>query len=350
MQRSFSLVLLYAGVFWSGWLLADTIGGDRVSDTLLGIAVAVFIAGVVGFFLTEDTLIKGRYRGVLENPNAVGMLAVLFVPLAIARFIRKRSAASAVVIALMLGSLAMSGSRNGVLAVCFAVVFMMCRIRAWRTGLFFGAVFAIAFLAMPDGNRPADQASTPLSRLVATDQLASAGGRIEAWQVAIPIIRAKIALGHGFGTEDLIFRDMKFAVHRGLYIHNSYLGAAYQLGAAGALLLFIPLILLFLTRLLMTSRPPAQIAAYEAVLLGGLLASLFESWIYSAGNAFSLPFWITVMLLVRVAEFERQERSRATFANNEGPLYRPTALPRPAALAAAAPPRHVRRFDPRVSG
>ena len=299
-QRSFSLALLYVAVFWTMWAYADFAGDLRVANTLLRVAAIVFLAGVANVLLTDTGTIASRYRGVLVNPNAVGMLAVIFLPLAIAKWVRERSVRMTALTALIVASVILSGSRNGVLAASVGIVFMLFRVRAWRSALLIGTLGTAIYLSMSDSPVNVGRAAESLGRLVSGQSLALAGGRVEAWEVALPIIRQKLALGHGFGTEETIFKGMIFRIHRGQYVHNSYLGLTYQLGLAGSLLLFTPLLWLLFRRGFARRRPSIQTAAYEAILFGGLVASFFESWIYSAGNAFAFPFWICVMLLTRI--------------------------------------------------
>ena len=103
-----------------------------------------------------------------------------------------------------------------------------------------------------------------------------------------------------------------FEHHQGSYVHNAYLGLATQVGVAGALAFFIPLVV-FLVRSVWRNRRDRDLEPYhalEGVVVAGLVACLFESWIYSMGNAFALPFWLFVMLLVRENELRRAAAER----------------------------------------
>ena len=349
LQRTASLALLYIAVFWTMWTYADFVGDLKVANMLLQAAAIVFIAGVANVLLTDTGTIANRYRGILENPNAIGMLTIVFLPIAIAKWVRTRSVWSILLTLLIVASVVFSGSRNGVITASAGIVFMLFRVRAWRSALVIATLGTTVYLSMPSSPVDVGRAATTLGRLVPGEQLALAGGRVEAWQFALPIIRSKIALGHGFGTEETIFKGVSFRLHRGQYVHNSYLGLTYQLGLAGSLLLFTPLLLLLFRRGFARRKPAVQTAAYEAILFGGLVASLFESWIYSAGNAFAFPFWIAVMLLTRIvvgapetAGLPKPVPARARphlRLNLAGTAF-------PASAAVVAPPRPIRRFDP----
>ncbi len=343
--RTVSAVLLYGAVFWTVWFYADVVGATEVSDQILMAAAIMFVAGVFSAVIGSNAWYALRFRGVFGNPNSIGMLSIIFLPAAVGRFIRTKRVVPLLLIALILGSLILSGSRNGVMTSSLAIIFFLYRIRAWRASLVIFAAAAVVLLVMPapaEGTGDQD----PLARLTSSQKIATGGGRVEAWEVAIPLIREEIVFGHGFGTEELIFRGRKFLVHRGEYVHNSYLGMAYQLGIVGAGLLFLPLFGLLAARVVSKRPVSMQEAVCEAVLLGGLVASMFESWIYSAGNAFAFPFWIFVMLLVR---------SRRAPPDPKDAALRPAKKPRTLISSpylvrqvqqAAATTSQVRRFDP----
>jgi hypothetical protein len=341
-QRTISLALLYLGVFWTMWSYADLIGDLKIANTLLHVAAIVFLAGVANVLLADSATIASRYRGVLVNPNAIGMLAIVFLPLAIAKWVRERSVWMTALTALIVVSVVLSGSRNGVMTASVAIVFMMFRVRAWKAALLIASLGTVIYLSMPETPVNMGRAATTLSRLVSGETMALAGGRVEAWEAAIPIIRTKIFLGHGFGTEETIFRGMSFMIHRGAYVHNSYLGLTYQLGLAGSLLLFTPLLWLLFRRGVARRRPSIQTAAYEAVLFGGLVASFFESWIYSAGNAFAFPFWICLMLLTRIVLGAPET---ADLAQSRRRVPTPYRFP----VSVVQPKGGIRRFDPPVA-
>lgn len=345
LQRAISTLLLYGAAFWTIWFYADMVRGERIARSLLAMTTLMFIAGLVAYAVTEDTLMAGRFRGVFANPNAVGMLGILFLPVAVANLVRSRKASALLVVLLMAASVIFSGSRNGVLAASLALLLMLLRVRAWRAFTLLAVAATVIYLVMPEVSDTVGTAPKGLARLMSGDRIATGGGRVEAWQAAIPIIRQKVAFGYGFGTEELIFQGMTFRIHRGAYVHNSYLGLAYQLGLVGAVLFFLPLAGFLIRRMFKRGAIPVQTAAYEAVLLGGLIACLFESWIYSAGNAFAFPFWIFIMLLVRAhygAEDPDQVPRRPARARMVPPLYTLAKTP----LPPRAEPKVPARFDP----
>ncbi len=129
--------------------------------------------------------------------------------------------------------------------------------------------------------------------------------RTEKWMAGLQYLIQRPLLGYGFGTEDKLFAyhgvQENLYVRTGSYLHNAYLGLALQLGLIGALLLYLPLLILFVNTVRISinfSTDDFNIACLS-VLLVGMISAVASSDIYSMGNSKSVPFWISVMLLVR---------------------------------------------------
>jgi O-antigen ligase len=187
-------------------------------------------------------------------------------------------------------------------------VLWKARKRAFVLGLLASLAAAILILANPH-EREAEMMVDPYLR---AQTLATGGGRVEVWPVALRMIRQRPFFGHGFGTEDLLFQSYgydpeSFLQHTGSYLHNSYLGLTAQLGLVGAVTFFLPLIL-FAYRRIRASLGDARLEvthALEGTLIAALVACLFESWIYSMGNSQAFPFWVCLVLLLRRSQQTR---------------------------------------------
>ena len=142
-----------------------------------------------------------------------------------------------------------------------------------------------------------------LRQYLRVDTMQAMSGREEAWQVAWGLILERPFSGYGFGTEDLIFAFVgaSFEEHSGAMAHNSYLGLALQVGLVGALLFFLPLFQVTLNtyRRALAFRNPLLLAL-TASTVAALTIAVSESWIYSAGTALALPFWVIFGLLATV--------------------------------------------------
>jgi len=130
-------------------------------------------------------------------------------------------------------------------------------------------------------------------------------GRLFAWQYGVQYLLERPWTGFGFGTENLLYDyhgvQTSYLPFNGAYFHNSYLGLAVQVGIPGALLFYVPLLMLAVSELrskVKYSQMPLRFAL-RGVFAAGLVSAFAESWLYSMGNAFAFPFWICVMLLVQ---------------------------------------------------
>ncbi len=112
--------------------------------------------------------------------------------------------------------------------------------------------------------------------------------------------------------EEKIFplRYVIFPKRFGGYIHNSYLGMTLQLGILGFIIFFSPLFILLFKELFSRQDNDIPLLRYalRASLIAGLMCAIFESWVYSVGNAQTFPFWIIIMLLVFYRYQEKKEK------------------------------------------
>jgi O-antigen ligase len=312
--RAATLVLMYVAVFWAVWRYASRKGEERVVELILFAVLVVLGGGLLLSPLLGGLSFGERFSGLMENPNSVGLLTALLMPPAVERSLSRGRFRDYLLVAVMIVSVVVSGSRGGMLATLIGTTYVLWKAhkRVFVVGLLASLAAAILILANPH-EREAEMMVDPYLR---AQTLATGGGRVEVWPVALRIIKQRPFLGHGFGTEDLLFQAYgydpeSFLQHTGSYLHNSYLGLAAQLGLVGAVAFFMPLIL-FAYRRIRFSLGDARLNithGLEGTLIAALVACLFESWIYSMGNSQAFPFWVCVVLLLRRSQ---QSRSGAS--------------------------------------
>lgn len=308
--RAATLVLMYVAVFWAVWRYAGRKGEESVVDLILFATLVVFCGGLLLAPLLGGLSFGERFSGLMENPNSVGLLTALLMPPAVERLLSRGRFRDYLLVAVMVVSVVLSGSRGGMLATLIGTTYVLwkARKRAFVLGLLASLAAAILILANPH-EREAEMMVDPYLR---AQTLATGGGRVEVWPVALRMIRQRPFFGHGFGTEDLLFQSYgydpeSFLQHTGSYLHNSYLGLTAQLGLVGAVTFFLPLIL-FAYRRIRASLGDARLEvthALEGTLIAALVACLFESWIYSMGNSQAFPFWVCLVLLLRRSQQTR---------------------------------------------
>jgi O-antigen ligase len=299
--RAISVGLLYISVFWLLWSDATRGAEPYIVGALIDASSVIFLLSLLAIPVAPALAFQtdGRFRGIMINPNSIGLLGAVMAPLTLSRALATRRWSDFLRLLLGAACLTLCFSRTGIGAALAGVGYVIFKERATtriaRLLTVAAIVGVVAATSMWDAASELDL--TIAHRLFS---VGSGSGRSETWAAALELIPDAPVIGHGFGTEEYIFVGRRFQVAQGAYIHNSYLGITYQLGITGALMLFGPLLVL-LYRALRRRRAPGYVrpgTAYEGVLLVGILASISESWIYSAGNAFTFPFWTSVMLLL----------------------------------------------------
>jgi O-antigen ligase len=121
------------------------------------------------------------------------------------------------------------------------------------------------------------------------------------WREAIPTILEEPFLGHGFGTTPILYPSLQSQLQGTILggAHNGYIDSSLELGIGGGLIV----VLLAGSGALAAFRlqwgsgvdrilGPILVAA----IVGGMVESLVESGVLSAGGLFAFPFWMAVAL------------------------------------------------------
>jgi len=299
---------------------------------LLGGVVAVAIASLLTLALTHSNAVQpatlaygGRFQGYSQNPNTLGMLLALGLPIAtwvaLAPGSGIRRAVGAAVWLLLFGELAATGSRGSLAAAAVGTVVVVAfDRRSTRQRVAIAAVCLVAFAGGTAASRlanPTTQPPTATPTRLPNDaelrlpldaelgrpkpgtaaqhrSLFSSSGRFRAWRGAIDQGNQRPVAGYGFGTESRVFVDRYYGLDSDV-TENSYVGLYLQLGLAG-----LALFLLAVARALLVgfrSAGSADVAVPPvAVVSAGLVLAVGQSFVYSVGATGTLPFWICVFL------------------------------------------------------
>ncbi len=290
-DRSISVLVFYVAVFKGVWGYMDS--GEKVNILINDLCKIAFVVLILNLFY----LSRGRFSGIFLNPNTLGLFLTLTIPFILWIYLCERKPVPYYFLLLALFSLLLTGSRASMLVcalsstyliwlyhqhqkflILFVVAFAVC------IAFFLGSLFDLSWFLD--------------SEFIRWKNIQSGGGRIEAWDAVIGLIKHRPILGYGFGTEEFIFQrfDIIFQEHSGAYAHNSFLGLASQLGLLGTFIFYTPLFLfLFFNTRRLTKLPFKNIhwlaPPLNAVLWGGVLEATFESWMYSAGSPCTFIFW-----------------------------------------------------------
>ena len=316
LERSTTILLLYISVFWIIWKYAYHQGPEKVVSLILGVIWIIFIASYAAIFIGPyRPFLNGRFMGVFANPNGMGVVSALILPLSLWKFLETGKKSALFLFLLISLSLLLCGARGSINAALFSLgYFIYARSKKNNPFAFFATVSGVLIFIWIIETLAKEFFKT----YIRVESIPILGGRLEAWQAAVSLIMDKPLFGYGFGVEDKLFglKKVMFHAHSGAYAHNSFLGMLLQLGLLGFTMFFVPLFVLLFKELFPPQEDreiPILRYALRASLIAGLICCMSESWIYSVGNTQVFPFWIMVMLLMfyRHSDKEKVEASGA---------------------------------------
>jgi len=223
-------LLLYALLAWiTAQLVTSADGARRVQ---LAIVVGAYAASILALLevarSAADTVGAGetaftfaglaRAAGPLGNPNTLGALLALSIPLAIAALIASTDGATRVamgnVVVVLVLALALTFSRSawiGALVGVAVVVAPVLRAAPRRTvGVAVAAALGLAALVGLAGLTEVPIATAVTSRATAlADPAGSFGTRLRIWGEAVDVVRARPLLGVGPGAFGLAYPEVQ---------------------------------------------------------------------------------------------------------------------------------------------
>ncbi len=315
--RSFSLVLLYGCSMWTLWSYADEFSEERLLDLFIWtIGAAMTINLVVGAILIPEELLAGRFQGLLYNPNNVGLVTGITIPLAVGRWIQTQRMVEVGVVVALAANLAVCGTRSAILGAGIGCLLLLVSLFRNRPTLAISLVLVLGF-----GGYAFTQTAFFEDRILREETLDTGSNRTEFWELGVDYTDRQPDWGHGFGTDALIHEfygvtlsDLKL---RGYGVMSSYHGLAVQIGRPMTYLFFGSL-WAFVVWCIVIPRGYFSAVAPAAVIASGLIICVFESAIYSAGNCFAFIFWFAFMLAVRrVHYYQRGVRFRTAAFENQ---------------------------------
>lgn len=243
----------------------------------------------------EGASVRMRVYGTLGNPNFVGALMALTVPLTAVLFDRQPRWTCGVgggALVLLVCALVATGSRGAVLGLAAGAV-------TWAALRWSGrALLGVAVVLMVGTVVVALSPARPLQTTLA--------GRVYLWQVVAPHAMARPLVGQGPGAVALRFADWQHEADargvsdrrfRGLtdHVHNDFLEALVERGLPGMLTLVAPLLSAWLVA--WRRRRPATplLAACVAAVVSGAACAFVD---FPLARPVELVWWWTAVALV----------------------------------------------------
>jgi hypothetical protein len=262
---------------------------------LLGLALIVFAPSIAIFAET-------RFRGIMGNPDGIGVLATLTLPFQLAMLDHERPGRKPTIrlaVAATVISVILSASRGALVAMALVPLTRWVVRGRWPLKAAAGLLVVGMFVGGMKAISSADQlALTGAGTALRAETLASGGGRFFAWGYAMEYINSAPVIGRGFAFDELVFsddyRDVVFTERGGHQggIHNGYLGLALNTGYLG-----LAMYLLFVVALIWKTR---QWAAVAPLMVAAAWSSIVEGWITASLNAYTLLFYIELLIMARL--------------------------------------------------
>lgn len=302
-------MVVLAYLVWR-WTDGSTIVSDlRVLTAVAGLALlAGLVVGLGGveWAFNEDGFGffgHGRLRGILQNPNTIGITVPLFLSLSIFFSLKSQSGWRLFWLAITGGmglSLLMSQSRGGFLATAIALLtYVLVRPRMTRsTRLLVGGLGLLMLVAVVLIVGPGLQQR---STYYGTD-----AGRFAAWRIAGDLVGDRPVAGWGIGSGDVVFAQRAAMIDTtkcgmqcfsGGAVHSGYLQALLELGPAGLITLCVTLAAAILAAL--RGRTSELKAAVVAGAVGGIASQLVESGFTAAGSILAFNLWLLAAACAR---------------------------------------------------
>lgn len=296
-QRAISIILLYGCSFWTLWEYADHFSEQLLIRKILYTLGIIFTINLLSYFLLPNTWLAGRFRGIFENPNNIGLILGLALPLVAAQWLHTRQSLCLAILTIFSLNLIACGSRSPMLGIAIAMVAILISLVAKRpTQAIVMSLLALCGLAF------FIQTDLFADNILRENSLTTASNRTYFWELANRYIAHRPDFGHGFGTDALIHQHygvvLKNLNLRGYGVMSSYYGLAVQIGWPFTYC-FFGLLWGFVVYSCVKYWRNYELVTLVASLSCGLIICIFESAIYSAGNIFSFFFWMILMLAIR---------------------------------------------------
>ena len=293
---SYSLVFFTVPIFF---LRSSQQNKNIGKDLMIALGI-LFAAGLLAYIVLPGfATLVGRYRGLLGNPNGMGILLTVSGPLYF--LLRKASKGNWLdlptelfFIGTFLLSLFLTGSRTSLFAILLFFGFVQLRYLSNGFTLFIFLI-VIGGYDFVLSSLPEIASALGLEEYLRVETLNEGNGRFVAWTFAWGQIQEVFFTGGGFGDTELIYKrffwELSALGHQG-NAHNSYLTIWLDTGLIGIVLLFISYVRIVLSGV-------AQSRYTLPIIYTILFSANFESWLGASLNPFTSLFLISLTLILQ---------------------------------------------------
>ncbi|MEO5570498.1 MAG: O-antigen ligase family protein [Bacteroidia bacterium] len=303
---SYILVVVVLPAYYTKMLTEEP---DRFIKGLVYTGVGLLLYGLI--FIPIDfhmTYLAGRYRGVMGNPNGLGIFCtVFFAFFTIAtnkyKTIFSKKEIRFIYITILV-TVALTGSRDAILSITIFYSFSRFFKMSYWLGFILIIIIALVYQIIV-ANITDILTAAGLKEFMRADNLKEGAGRIVAWRFAWVQIQHNFFFGKGFGYESWIFfqnQPMLNAMGHMGNSHNSYLAQWLNTGLVG--------LIFFLFALIYRSVKASARSVYALPLMYSVMFSAtFEAWFIGSLNPHTpmlILMWTMMMVDAKAVTPEKK--------------------------------------------
>lgn len=295
-QKTLSYGLLFLVIPNYVSMALDKYGTYFLKDIIWFVVVLLLVGIVLNFFDPLVTNLVGRYRGILGNPNGLGIYVTLFtilfhtiVTLYKGLFNKKEIL---FIYLLCFLNLYMCGARSSLIAT---ILFLFLS-NFYKIDKFLGFLIFIILLfsyQFISSNIDSIILSLGMEKYFRLESLENGSGRLVAWALGWQNIQKHFFVGLGFNYTEYLYK-LNYAYlsklnHQGA-AHNTYLTFWLDTGLVGLIAFLSGFVALFYKIRKVTSL-------VFPILYAVLLSNQFESWLTASLNPFTIQLIIIISII-----------------------------------------------------
>jgi len=274
----------------------------EIIKNLIWAVFFILLFGIVLKYVSPDfTSLAGRFRGLLGNPNGLGIFCFLFIcffTIALEFFPDLFTRNEKILIYFFaFASLVFCGGRSSLIGLLMFLSFRYFNILSPILS-FFIMIFTIASYEYISNNIESIVYALGIEEYFRVDTLKNGSGRLFAWNFAWEQIQKNYFFGRGFSYNEYVFKENYLYLlnlgHQGSSAHNAYLTFWLDTGLVG-LTAFIVGIVSFIVKISKMSR------SLFPLLFAVLFSNQFESWLTASLNPFTIMFLLSLSLIYVVS-------------------------------------------------
>lgn len=300
-QKTLSYILVFSILPYYYIKLLDE-EPERFIKGLVYTATLLLLYGFLLIFINYETAyLVGRFRGVMGNPNGLGIFCTVFFALFTIVTGKYKNLFPKWEIGLIYGailiSVLLSGSRNTLISILIFYGFSRFFKVSYWLGFTLIIILAITYQIVIT-NLPEIIAALGLQKYMRVEHLEDGSGRIVAWKFGWDKIQENFLFGRGFNYEGWLYVQYKDFLYTLGHIgnsHNSYLAIWLNTGLVGLLLFLFALIYRFV-------KASVKSAYALPLMYCVLFSATFESWLVGSLNPHTpllLLMWSMMMVDVK---------------------------------------------------